>query len=97
MYAMHTTPSKVGVDTHFHVFEAGIGQRGSRYVPAYAARIADWQQVSRAAGISLGVLVQTSFLGTDNRLLLSFAHAFGHRIDKFGNPDFCTDGPLALG
>src|SRR5690606_19049571 len=26
-----------------------------------------------------------------NRLLLSFAHAFGHHIDKFGNPDFCGD------
>jgi len=29
-----------------------------------------------------------------NRLLMSFAHAFGHRIDKFGNPDFCGAGPL---
>ena len=31
-----------------------------------------------------------------NRLLLSFAHAFGHRIEKFGNPDFCGAGPLPL-
>ncbi|HLX63708.1 MAG TPA: DUF1552 domain-containing protein [Planctomycetota bacterium] len=29
-----------------------------------------------------------------NRLLLSIAHAFGHRISKFGNPNFCGDGPL---
>jgi hypothetical protein len=29
-----------------------------------------------------------------NRLLLSLAHAFGHRLDHFGNPDFCGDGPL---
>jgi hypothetical protein len=29
-----------------------------------------------------------------NRLLLSLAHAMGHRIDKFGNPNFCGDGPL---
>jgi hypothetical protein len=29
-----------------------------------------------------------------NRLLLSLAHTFGHRIDRFGNPDFCGDGPL---
>lgn len=29
-----------------------------------------------------------------NRLLLSLAHGFGHRIDKFGNPDFCGGGPL---
>jgi hypothetical protein len=31
-----------------------------------------------------------------NRLLLSFAQAFGHNIPTFGNPDFCTDGPLSL-
>lgn len=31
-----------------------------------------------------------------NRLLMSFAHAFGHRITKFGNPDFCSGGPLSL-
>jgi hypothetical protein len=30
-----------------------------------------------------------------NRLLLSLAHGMGHRIDKFGNPDFCGDGPLS--
>lgn len=30
-----------------------------------------------------------------NRLLLSLAHGFGHHIDKFGNPDFCGDGPLS--
>jgi Protein of unknown function (DUF1552) len=30
-----------------------------------------------------------------NRLLLSLAHGFGHTIEKFGNPDFCGDGPLA--
>jgi len=29
-----------------------------------------------------------------NRLLLSLAHGFGHRIPRFGNPDFCADGPL---
>ncbi|MCH7695096.1 MAG: (E)-4-hydroxy-3-methylbut-2-enyl-diphosphate synthase [Proteobacteria bacterium] len=29
-----------------------------------------------------------------NRLLLSLAHAMGHRIKTFGKPDFCGDGPL---
>lgn len=29
-----------------------------------------------------------------NRLLMSLAHAFGHHIDRFGNPDFCKEGPL---
>ena len=31
-----------------------------------------------------------------NRLLLSLAHAFGHRIERFGNPDYCGKGPLDL-
>jgi len=31
-----------------------------------------------------------------NRLLMAFAHAFGHHIETFGNPDFCKEGPLPL-
>jgi hypothetical protein len=30
-----------------------------------------------------------------NRLLLSLAHGMGHRIERFGNPDFCGGGPLS--
>lgn len=30
-----------------------------------------------------------------HRLLLSLAHAFGHNIQTFGNPDFCGGGPLS--
>src|SRR5437764_7638591 len=29
-----------------------------------------------------------------NRLLLALAHGMGHRIDRFGNPDFCGGGVL---
>lgn len=29
-----------------------------------------------------------------NRLLMAFAHAFGHRIERFGNPDYCGEGVL---
>ena len=29
-----------------------------------------------------------------NRLLLALAHGFGHEIERFGNPDYCSDGPL---
>ena len=29
-----------------------------------------------------------------NRLLLSLAHGMGHRLEKFGNPNFCGQGPL---
>ena len=29
-----------------------------------------------------------------NRLLLSLAHGMGHSLPRFGNPDYCGDGPL---
>ena len=29
-----------------------------------------------------------------NRLLMSLAHGFGHHLERFGNADFCGDGPL---
>lgn len=29
-----------------------------------------------------------------NRLLMALAHGMGHRIEKFGNPNFCGDGVL---
>src|SRR5215212_6991945 len=31
-----------------------------------------------------------------NRLHMALAHAVGHRIETFGNPTFCTNGPLSL-
>jgi hypothetical protein len=31
-----------------------------------------------------------------NRLLMALAHGFGHRITRFGNPDFCGGGALSL-
>jgi hypothetical protein len=29
-----------------------------------------------------------------NRLLLALAHGMGHRLERFGNPNFCAGGPL---
>lgn len=29
-----------------------------------------------------------------NRLLMSLAHGMGHHLERFGNPDHCSDGPL---
>lgn len=29
-----------------------------------------------------------------NRLLMALAHGFGHKLDKFGNPEMCKDGVL---
>ena len=58
------------IDTHFHVFDAGRAMPGARYVPAYGASLPMWQAASKALGVGRGVLVQPSFLGTDNRRLV---------------------------
>ncbi len=57
-------------DTHFHVFDAGVGVAGARYQPGYDAPLASWQVAALAAGVQRGVLVQPSFLGTDNSRLV---------------------------
>jgi predicted TIM-barrel fold metal-dependent hydrolase len=70
MYTMKTSPTTPRVDTHFHIFEAGKAIEGARYVPAYAATLNQWWSLAGAVGVTHGVLVQPSFLGTDNRLML---------------------------
>ncbi len=67
---MSSLASKNGVDTHFHVFNAGVAIAGARYVPQYSARLSDWQGQAQGVGVARGVWVQPSFLGTDNRLMV---------------------------
>lgn len=57
-------------DCHFHVFSANESYSGARYQPAYAATIEDWTMRASNSGVGRGVVVQPSFLGTDNRMLL---------------------------
>jgi len=57
-------------DTHFHIFDAAQGVQGARYVPTYDATLSAWQVKATLVGISHGVLVQPSFLGCNNQLLL---------------------------
>lgn len=59
------------VDAHAHVFVRGLGlSEGRRYTPDYEARPEDYLALLRTHGLSHGVLVQPSFLGTDNAYLL---------------------------
>ena len=67
---MNALKSKNAIDTHFHVFEAGVAVDGARYVPQYSARLSDWMTQAQHVGIGRGVWVQPSFLGTDNSLML---------------------------
>ncbi len=61
------------IDTHFHVFAAGVGAPDARYVPQYTASLAAWRNCSELASkvAAKGVVVQTSFLGFDNTQILA--------------------------
>ena len=61
----------MAVDAHLHVFAAGVAVGGARYVPAYDALLSDWSDRAAGVGVTRGVLVQPSFLGTDNAHLLA--------------------------
>jgi len=56
-----------GVDTHAHIFCKGLPLAGTRrYAPDYDATVEAYLENLRRSGLSHGVLVQPSFLGTDN-------------------------------
>jgi predicted TIM-barrel fold metal-dependent hydrolase len=67
------------VDVHFHVFPAAGAQAPAnpasasavRYRPAYGATLDTWSQSGAGHGVTHGVVVQPSFLGTDNGALLA--------------------------
>jgi predicted TIM-barrel fold metal-dependent hydrolase len=80
MYHMSEATSKIQVDCHFHVFEAGQAIVGARYTPSYDSLLSDWQARATSLGITHGVLVQPSFLGVDNRFLLANLLADPHRL-----------------
>ncbi|WER48084.1 amidohydrolase family protein [Cupriavidus sp. WKF15] len=84
------------VDCHFHLFDAGAGTPSARYRPAYAARIEDWQRLLAPLGDLYGVVVQTSFLGTDNAALLAALGASAGRLRGVAVVDpSVTDDALA--
>ncbi len=61
-----------GIDAHAHVFSQALTLAGERrYTPGYDATPTDYLDHLCANGLSHGVLVQPSFLGTDNRYLLA--------------------------
>lgn len=60
-----------GVDSHAHVFVPGLPVAAQRrYTPGYAAPLELYLAQLDEQGLAYGVLVQPSFLGTDNTYLL---------------------------
>ena len=69
------------IDTHSHVFHRGLQLADSRrYAPGYDAPLDLYLQQLDENGISNGVLVQPSFLGTDNSYLVQCVLATRGRL-----------------
>ncbi|MCR8931346.1 MULTISPECIES: amidohydrolase family protein [unclassified Pseudomonas] len=61
-----------GIDSHAHVFSRALNLAAARrYTPDYDAKVEQYLTQLHAHGLSHGVLVQPSFLGTDNSYLLA--------------------------
>ena len=69
------------IDTHAHVFHRGHKLApGRRYAPDYDAPLALYLEQLDRNGMSNGVLVQPSFLGTDNSYLVESLKTSGGRL-----------------
>ena len=69
------------VDTHAHVFDQTCRLvEGRRYTPGYEAPVTRYTEVLKQAGVKHGVLVQPSFLGTDNSYLLAGLRRYPDRL-----------------
>jgi len=69
------------IDTHAHIFMRGLKLAEiRRYVPNYDAPPEDYLRNLDANGISHGVLIQPSFLGTDNTFLIEALKKWPNRL-----------------
>jgi predicted TIM-barrel fold metal-dependent hydrolase len=69
------------VDCHAHVFRRDLPMvPGRRYTPDYDATVEDYLGLLDANGVARGVLVQPSFLGTDNQYLLDALRRHPRRL-----------------
>src|SRR5258708_1469444 len=85
----------IGTQAHAFTLDGELA-RGRRYTPAHAAPIEDYLAQLDGAGVAQGVLVQPSFLGTDNSYLLKCLAAQPDRLRGIAVVDpFCDEGAMA--
>lgn len=87
---VRSTPS--AVDTHSHIFQRGLKfAEGRRYTPDYDATVDDYLDHLASQGVSHGVLVQPSFLGTDNSYMLAALKKYPQRLRGVAVVDPASD------
>ncbi len=71
----------MSVDCHFHIFDKDvINPAIARYAVSNSASLSEWLSLANAEGITHGVIVQPSFLGTDNTLLIDAIAKYPDRL-----------------
>ena len=82
MSSMRATPEPItAIDSHAHVFRRGLRLAPvHRHAPDYDALLPDYLALLDAHAVSHAVLVQPSFLGTDNSFLLDALRACPERL-----------------
>lgn len=79
--AMTPQHQLLSIDTHAHVFARGLPMASvRRYSPDYDVTVDEYLARLDAQGMSHGVLVQPSFLGSDNRYLTAALRAHPQRL-----------------
>lgn len=70
-----------GIDTHAHIFRRDLPMvSGRRYSPEYDATVSQYLGHLDRHGLSHGVLIQPSFLGTDNSFIELAIAEHPHRL-----------------
>lgn len=78
---VRSEPALPTIDTHAHVFHRGLKLApGRRYAPDYEAPLPLYLEQLDRNGLTHGVLVQPSFLGTDNSYLVECLKQEGGRL-----------------
>ncbi|MCM2494960.1 amidohydrolase family protein [Burkholderia glumae] len=90
-------PAVTGIDSHAHLFLSTLPLAAQRrHAPDYDATLDAYVAHLSAHGLSHGVLVQPSFLGTDNSWLAAVAGRYPRRFRGVAVVDPCLD-EAALG
>ncbi|WP_010484819.1 amidohydrolase family protein [Pseudomonas sp. S9] len=76
-----TSSQLSGIDTHAHIFSRDLPlASGRRYNPDYDALVEQYLALLDSCGLAHGVLVQPSFLGTDNSFMLAALDKYPERL-----------------
>lgn len=75
------------IDSHMHIFDVGAlrgGDPSARYIPERSALFDDYRKLSSPTGVDGALLVQPSFLKTDNSFLLRHLATQNTSFGRFG-------------